>query len=579
MMSARPAPAFRRPGLTLCLGLLVASALPAFAQSPALVRPKPRPEAVIAQTTGDSPYGAYLAARNATAANDFTAAVALYDHALALDPTNPTLLDGATAAHLVTGDIAGAARTGRELIATGSTSQTAVLAVLAADAAQGDYAKLSADLSGGRSIGQMGDALVRAWAKLGQGNMTDALADFDALAAMPGAKGFALFHKALAMALSGDFEAADKILAGPDLGQIALTRRAVAAHVEVLAQLDRRADALSALDLGLSQGADAAMDALRARLKSGATVPFDIVTSPRDGMVEVLYDIATALVGQAGDAYVLMFARTAAALRPDHVEAVILSAQLLQRLDQNDLAAQTYALVPTSSPAYVDAEIGRAGAVQTAGRGDAGDQDPLRSRQHPSRQRRCPACAGRSVRQLGRYADAIPHYDAAIRLAGKPQAGDWALYYARAIALSELNRWPEAEADFKQALKLNPNQPQVLNYLGYSYVDRGEQPRRGAEDDPEGGHPRPRPGLYRRQPRLGALPAGPRERGGGADGARLAPDAGRPGGDRPSRRHLLGSGPQDGGALPVATRAVPSIRRRKTPPASAASWRSASTRC
>lgn len=474
MMPARPAPAFRRSCLALCLGLLAVSALPALAQNSALVRPKPRPAALAAQASGDSPYGAYLAARNASAASDFIAAIPLYARALALDPGNPTLLEGATTAHLVTGDIAGAAKTGEALLATGSTSQSATLAVLASDIVSGDYAKLPRDLSGGRSIGPMGDALVGAWSKLGQGNMTDALADFDTLAARPGLKGFALFHEALAMALSGDFEGADKILAGPDLGRIGLTRRAVAAHAEVLAQLDQREKALSTLDLGFPPGSDAAMDALRTRLKSGAPVPFDIVTSPRDGLVEALYDTATSLVGQADDTFVLMFARTAAALRPDHVEAVILSAQLLQRLDQPDLAARTYALIPATSPAYVDAEIGRADAMQSAGRTDAAIK--LLSNlatAHPDSGNLQRALA-EMLRHLGRYAQAIPHYDAAIRLAGTPQPGDWPLFYARAIALSELNRWPEAEADFKQALKLNPNQPQVLNYLGYSYVDRGE---------------------------------------------------------------------------------------------------------
>ena len=79
-----------------------------------------------------------------------------------------------------------------------------------------------------------------------------------------------------------------------------------------------------------------------------------------------------------------------------------------------------------------------------------------------------------TLRRQSLWAEATAQYDIAIRLTGTPGPHDWPLFYARAISLSELKRWPEAEADFRKALDLDPNQPQVLNYLGYSYVDRGE---------------------------------------------------------------------------------------------------------
>jgi nucleoid-associated protein YgaU len=41
------------------------------------------------------------------------------------------------------------------------------------------------------------------------------------------------------------------------------------------------------------------------------------------------------------------------------------------------------------------------------------------------------------------------------------------------VSFERSKRWPEAESDFRTALELNPDQPQVLNYLGYSWVDRG----------------------------------------------------------------------------------------------------------
>jgi Flp pilus assembly protein TadD len=50
---------------------------------------------------------------------------------------------------------------------------------------------------------------------------------------------------------------------------------------------------------------------------------------------------------------------------------------------------------------------------------------------------------------------------------------DWRLYFGRAVSLEKLGRWNEAEADLEQALKIRPDEPELLNYLGYSWIDRG----------------------------------------------------------------------------------------------------------
>lgn len=50
----------------------------------------------------------------------------------------------------------------------------------------------------------------------------------------------------------------------------------------------------------------------------------------------------------------------------------------------------------------------------------------------------------------------------------------WQLYYMRGVALAQADHWPDAEPDLKKALALKPDDPEVLNYLGFSWVDRGE---------------------------------------------------------------------------------------------------------
>ncbi len=71
-----------------------------------------------------------------------------------------------------------------------------------------------------------------------------------------------------------------------------------------------------------------------------------------------------------------------------------------------------------------------------------------------------------------KYSEAVLNYSKAIDTLGKPRASDWFYFYGRGISYERMKDWPKAESDFKQALKLSPNRPDVLNYLGYSWVDQ-----------------------------------------------------------------------------------------------------------
>jgi Flp pilus assembly protein TadD len=80
---------------------------------------------------------------------------------------------------------------------------------------------------------------------------------------------------------------------------------------------------------------------------------------------------------------------------------------------------------------------------------------------------------GDTLRGEERYAEATESYDTAVELLASPQPNQWFLYYARAITHEREGNWDQAETDFRTALELNPGQPLVLNYLGYSLVEKG----------------------------------------------------------------------------------------------------------
>lgn len=422
--------------------------------------------------------GAYLAARAAAGANDYRAAARYYDRLLAGAPGDLATQEAALLAHVVLGNYDAAVKLAAAMDPGAEGSQIAALVQLAEAARTEDYA------AGIALLAQEGDApaqadpgalfsgLYRAWALAGQGQMSEATRAFDEMAEEQGLAGFAAYHKALALAMVGDYEGADAILAGPARDTVRAARRAVLAQVQILSQLERNADAVALLDEVFADALDPQLSDLRARLLAGEALPFTLVTSARDGIAEVYFTIASVLASEAPGPYPLVQARLSHALRPDHDDAALLVASLFEAQERYDLAIESYALVAPDSPIFHAAELGRAEAMVRDDRTEAAIEvlEQL-SRTHPQIAGVWNAL-GDTLRRVDRFADAVGAYDKAIELAGEPKPADWFVWYARGIAEERSDAWDRAEADFRKALELSPDQPAVLNYLGYSYVEK-----------------------------------------------------------------------------------------------------------
>ena len=419
----------------------------------------------------DGNAGAYLAARIAATENDYDAAAEYFTRALVLDPSNVGLMEGALSSFVSAGQTDRAFPIATRIIQTAPTSQLANLVLVARSAQEGRWEDLLADLEAGQSVGPLFDGLVRAWALVGAGRMNDALAAFDEVAANPGVGAFGLYHKALALASVGDFEGAAEMFSGAAGPQMRLTRRGNIAYAEVLSQIDRGAEGVEILDRAFGPNADAFVTELRRQLAAGAPVTYGGITSAREGVAEAAFSIAGALNGEAADAYTLIYSRVAQYLDPDHVDAVLLTAALLDDLGQHDLATETFGTVPADHPFFHVAELGRAQALR-----DAGDPEgAIAALQALSETHGDLAVVhvtlGDMLRREERFGEATLAYDRAVALFEAEEEAQWIVYFSRGITHEREDRWPEAEADFRKALELRPDQPQVLNYLGYSLVE------------------------------------------------------------------------------------------------------------
>ncbi len=199
-----------------------------------------------------------------------------------------------------------------------------------------------------------------------------------------------------------------------------------------------------------------------------------VIGTPADGIAEAYLAAAGSLqVQDQGEAAMLLL-RLALDLRPGLGAARLLEADF-EELQQQPQAARVLLDGFGDDVLAPVARLHLAGLMQRAGDTDGAlaELDAL-ARERPQSPLPLSQKAG-LLRAKGQFEAAVVAYDQAIaRLAGKPGASDWALFYARGVAREQAHDRRGSEADMRRALALAPDQPVVLNYLGFSWADRGE---------------------------------------------------------------------------------------------------------
>lgn len=416
--------------------------------------------------------GPYLAARQASFLSDYAEAVDYYARAIVQDPTNQRLLENAIISNLGAGDVDTAIRVAKSYEKSGGSNQIVTLVLNMAALKEGDYGPAAKGLFEQDGLAPLLGGLLQGWALLGDGNMSAATDAFKKVADQPDFAPLASYHEALALAQVGDFEGADHILSGERDGPLTLSPRGIEARAEVLLQLERRDDALDLLTAATQQNTHPQLQAMAARIEAGDTLDYTFVTTPQEGAAEVLFTIAAILQGRASAEHVLIYTRLSTYLRPDHAEALLTSAEMLEDLSQYQLAEDTYADMPTDDPAFYLAEMGRANALFADDRKDAATEVlSALAKSHPD----IPAvhaALGDFLGRAERDEEAIAAYTTSIELRGPDNRSAWPVYYARGIVNERIDNFDEMEADFRKALELQPNHPDILNYLGYSLVEQ-----------------------------------------------------------------------------------------------------------
>jgi Flp pilus assembly protein TadD len=211
-----------------------------------------------------------------------------------------------------------------------------------------------------------------------------------------------------------------------------------------------------------------------------AESPAPLIRTAQEGLAEALFDLASVVNQPETIDLALLYDRSALELSPHLALAQLLLSDLLSAEDKPEASLAILGQIPPTSPYSWSARLRAAADLEMLDR----TEEAITKLKDLSAE--APTRAGAEM-QLGdllrakkRFTEAVEAYDEAIRrlqAAGLPER--WSLYYSRGIALERSGQWKESETDLLHALELKPDQPLVLNYLGYSWIDRGENLERG----------------------------------------------------------------------------------------------------
>jgi tetratricopeptide (TPR) repeat protein len=468
------------------VGAAVALSLPS-----ALAAQAPTPQEMLHL----NPAGSYLAARHAGAERDSVAAAAYYLNVLRYDPRNPDLLSRSFLSVLTGGDIDEAAKLADRLLQVDKTDRIARLVIGIRALKQKDYsaARQNFAQSVRGPVTDLTATLLQAWALAGSG---DTRAATDTLDKLSGPDWYGIFkdlHAGLILDLANKKDAGKRYERAYKVDPTAV--RTVEGYGRYLSRNGNKADALKVYqDFNKALPDHPLIIEEMKAISDGTKLP-PLVESPQSGAAEALYGLGASIGRRGGEDLALIYLQLALYLQPSHPMALLSLADLYESLKKPELAIKIYERVPASSPLSRNAEIQLASDLDLLDRTDEAKKrlDHVIA-EHP-KDTEAILALGNIQRGRKDFAGCADTYGKAIDTVANPEKSNWVMFYFRGICYERSHQWPLAEADMKKALVLFPEQPLVLNYLGYSWVDQGihldegmDMIRRAVEQRPDDGY-------------------------------------------------------------------------------------------
>lgn len=424
-----------------------------------------------------SVYGSYLAARYAGSSRDLEASSELYAQALDRAPDSTLISQRAFFAALVAGDFDRADQVAEQAANDPETAQIA-----------GIYWR-ALNLGRGREAVELETNAVGVFSNL----VADILQDWDAIARgqevswaqsdislatpqRPSAEYW--LHRALMLEHLGQDDAADAAYQNARAGMpglISFNTLIYGAFLERQGRLDAaRAIYEEALEIRSFERPD--VEAALARLDNGGRPPR--FPRPREAAARALFPPASIVSNRAGGEYTVLFLRVIQRLDPDFHYNTLTIAQMLDSLDLQEAALAEYAKID-DGPLYEGVQVNRIW-LQFRMQEDESLVEEARALVERSPSIPHQLLLADMLRVTDRCSDAIPIYAHVVEQAREERGeADWRYMFYQAACTEIVEGWDVAEPLFERTLERAPDEPLVLNHLGYNLIVKGEQLERG----------------------------------------------------------------------------------------------------
>ncbi len=427
--------------------------------------------------------GSYMAGRLARSHHDSASAVTFYRRALDRDPFDPQVVENSFMAEAAEGNFERATALARRVINNQGGHRLAHM-WLATDAVRlRQFALANEHLgksAGGGPIGELTATLARSWVRLAEGNSAGAIDLLRNFRIAEAAQNYVRYHRALVSDLAGRrSEAAREYEAV--FRQDPRTPRLVLAYAQHAASGGDLKLARNIIKEHLDKVAgdgQPMVRALQSQLQGNEVIRL-LVDSPEAGYAEVFYGLGEALAGEGGVSLASIYLQMALMIRPQSHFALAALANVHELTKRYDAAIATYDRIPQGSPMQQAIEIRKAVNLNLLEKVDDAKNLLERLAADSPDDVQSLVTLGDIMRANKRYSEAIEYYNRVIAGTPKPESKNWIYWYARGTSYERLKKWSAAEADLLKALQLAPDQPLVLNYLGYSWIDQQRNLKQG----------------------------------------------------------------------------------------------------
>ena len=424
-----------------------------------------------ASAQSGSAFGLYLAGEAAIDGGASRQAAGYFGLASRLEPGESSVRVRAFTTALVSGEIARAAEEAKGLGPGDSSIQhlarlTRAVEALASDRGAEAYAILATEPPGLDHM--QATRLLRPWAAASAGDWKAATAPSGPFGD-PIMQGVAEMTRAELLERNGRTADAEAILKARSSGKEGLF---ILGYGSFLERHGRKAEAAALYDRAVKDmPGDRNIRYAKARSEAGRPPP--ALASFKEGAAEALIAPAAGMVQRREGDSGLAYLRLALRLDPSLDEAWVLVGDAMNGAGDTESAKEAYRRVHAGSSEYVAAHSRLALLAEQAGDKEGALRLARETMEALPGDPRALVLYADLLRDDNRYAEATQALNRAIAGLTEAEAG-WALYYERGVAQERAGEWRAGEADLQHALKLKPDEPQVLNYLGYAWADRGE---------------------------------------------------------------------------------------------------------